>query len=257
MVPVTIPSGGARLFGVIYRPQGAGPHPTLLLLHGFPGNERNFDLAQYFRRAGWNAVVFHYRGAWGSEGDFTFQHVLEDTAAVVAWLRGDTARAEYRVDTARLVVVGHSMGGWAALMTAAADPSLDTVASIAGWNIGMDVSMVADGDVPREVLLPFFAESADRLRGTTGAALLDEGLAYGGDWNLINYARVLAGRRLLLIAGERDDGTPPPIHHTPLVYALEKAGAEQLTHQLIDSDHSFNDRRIALARTVLDWLGAV
>ena len=30
---------------------GAGPHPTMLLLHGLPGNERNLDLAQAARRA--------------------------------------------------------------------------------------------------------------------------------------------------------------------------------------------------------------
>ncbi len=257
MFPVTVSSAGARLFGVMYRPQGAGPHPALLLLHGFPGNERNFDLAQFFRRAGWNVLLFHYRGAWGSDGDFTFQHVLEDTVAVVAWLRSDAARTDYRVDASRLAVVGHSMGGWAALMTAAADPSLHTVASIAGWNIGMDMSMVDEGDVPRQVMLPFFDESAERLRGTSGAALLDEGLAHVADWNLVNHARALAGRRLLLVAGERDDGTPPPVHHTPLVYALEKAGAKQLTYRMIDSDHSFNDRRITLAQTVLDWLPAV
>jgi dipeptidyl aminopeptidase/acylaminoacyl peptidase len=255
LLPVTIPSGGARLFGVMYRPQGAGPHPALLLLPGFPGNERNFDLAQFFRRAGWSVLVFHYRGSWGSEGDFAFRHVLEDTAAAMAWLRSDAARTDYRVDTSRLIVVGHSMGGWAALMTAAADSALDTVVSIAGWNIGMDMSMIDEGDIPREALLPFFNESAERLHGTSGAALLDEGLAHVSDWNLVNHAPALAGRRLLLIAGERDDGTPPPIHHTPLVYALEKAGASQLTHRLIASDHGFNDRRITLAQTVLDWLG--
>ena len=55
-----------------------------ILLHGFPGNERNLDLAQALRRAGWNAVFFHYRGSWGSDGDFSFGHVLEDVAAVVA-----------------------------------------------------------------------------------------------------------------------------------------------------------------------------
>lgn len=257
MLPVTLRSSEARLFGVMYRPQGAGPHPTILLLHGFPGNERNFDLAQFFRRAGWTVLLFHYRGAWGSEGDFSFQHVLEDTAAAVGWLRSDMARIEYRVDTSRLAVVGHSMGGWAALMTAAADSSLDTVASIAGWNIGMDMSMVDEGDVPREMLLPFFNESADRLRGTSGTMLLDEGLAHVSEWNIISHAPALAGRQLLLIAGERDDGTPPPVHHTPLVYALKKAGASHLTHTIIPSDHSFNDRRIALAQTVLDWLPAI
>ena len=46
---------------------------TVILLHGFPGNERNLDLAQAIRRSGWNAVFFHYRGAWGSGGVFSFE----------------------------------------------------------------------------------------------------------------------------------------------------------------------------------------
>ncbi|MFD3266336.1 hypothetical protein [Phenylobacterium ferrooxidans] len=32
------------------------------------GNEKNLDLAQAVRRAGWNAAAFNYRGSWGSPG---------------------------------------------------------------------------------------------------------------------------------------------------------------------------------------------
>jgi len=34
-------SHGARLNAVFYIASGRGPHPTVLLLHGFPGNEKN------------------------------------------------------------------------------------------------------------------------------------------------------------------------------------------------------------------------
>ena len=56
-------SGGARLNGLLYLASGKGPHPTVALLHGYPGNERNLDLAQAMRRAGMNVLFFHYRGA--------------------------------------------------------------------------------------------------------------------------------------------------------------------------------------------------
>ena len=65
---VTFSSGGETLPGVLHVPAGPGPHPVVVLLHGFPGNERNFDLAQSLRRAGYATLVFHYRGAWGSPG---------------------------------------------------------------------------------------------------------------------------------------------------------------------------------------------
>ena len=66
IVEVNFKSQGKRLNGVVYLANGAGPHPTVVLLHGFPGNEKNLDLAQALRRDGFNVLFFHYRGAWGS-----------------------------------------------------------------------------------------------------------------------------------------------------------------------------------------------
>ena len=65
-----IPSGGVEINGVAYLAAGPGPHPTIVICHGWPGNEKNLDLAQALRRAGWNAITFNYRGAWGSPGAF-------------------------------------------------------------------------------------------------------------------------------------------------------------------------------------------
>jgi dipeptidyl aminopeptidase/acylaminoacyl peptidase len=76
-----IASHGALLNAFVYVAAGAGPHPAVVLLHGFPGNERNLDLAQDIRRAGWDVLYFNYRGSWGSPGDFSFSHAIEDTAA--------------------------------------------------------------------------------------------------------------------------------------------------------------------------------
>ncbi len=45
----SIDSHGARMNGHIYLADGAGPHPTVVLLHGFPGNEKTSTL---LRRSG-------------------------------------------------------------------------------------------------------------------------------------------------------------------------------------------------------------
>ncbi|MFZ5746313.1 MAG: alpha/beta hydrolase family protein [Pseudomonadota bacterium] len=53
----------------LFRPaSGGAPKPMVLLLHGLPGSEHNFDLAQAIRRIGRNVLTFTYRGAWGSQG---------------------------------------------------------------------------------------------------------------------------------------------------------------------------------------------
>jgi len=75
------------MYSVIYIASGAGPHPTVLMLHGFPGNEKNLDLAYSVRRAGWNVLAPFYRGAWGSGGTFSFTHTLEDAQASIDFLR--------------------------------------------------------------------------------------------------------------------------------------------------------------------------
>jgi uncharacterized protein len=79
-----IPSHGEMLNALAYVAEGAGPHPVVLLLHGFPGNEKNLDLAQAIRRDGWDVVYFDYRGSWGSPGDFSFTHSIEDTQSAIA-----------------------------------------------------------------------------------------------------------------------------------------------------------------------------
>ena len=83
MEPLQIMSHGGTLNAVFYIASGAGPHPAVLLLHGLPGNEQNLDLAQSMRRAGWNVLTLHYRGSWGSTGQFSLLHCLEDSEAAV------------------------------------------------------------------------------------------------------------------------------------------------------------------------------
>src|ERR1700733_15655713 len=51
-----IPSHGAMLNALVYVAAGSGRHPAVVLLHGFPGNERNLDLAQDICRAGWGVL---------------------------------------------------------------------------------------------------------------------------------------------------------------------------------------------------------
>ena len=84
---ITVPSHGVDMDAVLYLAAGAGPHGTVLLLHGLPGYESNVDLAQSIRRAGWNVLIFHYRGTWGTAGTFTQSGAIEDTAEAVRFLR--------------------------------------------------------------------------------------------------------------------------------------------------------------------------
>ena len=165
MLDLRFESHGAMLNGVVYVPQGADPHPAILLLHGFPGHERNLDLAQILRRAGYTTLVFHYRGAWGSDGDFSFSHVLEDAQEAVNYLRQPDVAERFRIDPDNITAIGHSMGGWTALHLAGAG-YVKRVASIAGVNMGMWGEMVADSPQAREYSRMFFNASIHPLVGS-------------------------------------------------------------------------------------------
>ena len=93
---ITVPSHGVDMDATYYLASGVGPHVTVLLLQGLPGYESNVDLAQSIRRAGWNVLLFHYRGTWGTAGTFSQSSAMEDTAEAVRFLRDPAMAAKYR-----------------------------------------------------------------------------------------------------------------------------------------------------------------
>jgi acetyl esterase/lipase len=136
MQSLQIPSRGALLNAFVYIAAGAGPHPIVLLLHGLPGNERNLDLAQSARRAGWDIVYFDYRGSWGSPGAFSFIHCIEDAQSALAFLRDPTVAAKFRADPKAIVLVGHSTGGFVPLQVGALDPNIKAIITISAVDLG-------------------------------------------------------------------------------------------------------------------------
>ena len=133
-----IPSHGSMLNAFAYIAEGPGPHPVVILLHGFPGNEKNLDLAQAIRRDGWDVVYFDYRGSWGSPGDFSFSHSIEDTQSAIAYLRDAANAKKLRSDPAYIVLIGHSMGGFMARYVGAQDADIKFVGLISAADMGVD-----------------------------------------------------------------------------------------------------------------------
>lgn len=250
IVELNFPSHGSRLNGILYEADGAGPHPTVILLHGYPGNERNLDMAQALRRAGFNVLFFHYRGAWGSEGDFSLTHVIEDVASATEMLR--ERAGVYRVDPERLLLVGHSMGGFAALEGAALDEDIHCVAGVAPGDFGA-VARYVDANPQAATALEAEANGLQMLHGWSGAAMRAEISANQDAFNLVGLAPRLRGKSVLLIAAAQDEVIPPAVFHAPIADAYRAQPDISLTEQIIPGDHSFSWSRIALTRAVVDW----
>ena len=81
-----------------------------------------------------------------------------------------------------------------------------------------------------------------------GVGLVAEMKANAEDWDVTARARALSDRPILLV------GAIFKADQDSLVTALDRVGARRVTALVWQTDHSFSDRRIALARTVVGWL---
>ncbi|WEJ99992.1 MAG: alpha/beta fold hydrolase [Candidatus Sphingomonas phytovorans] len=240
-----IPSGGVAINGLAYVAAGAGPHPVVVLCHGLPGHEKNLDLAQAMRRAGWTVVTFNYRGSWGSPGSYRFMNDLEDADAVLAWLRTPANAARLGIDPKRIAIVGHSLGGWVTALTAAHDPALLGAAMISPGNIGFL------GHMPRDTAAGFFAANGlEALTDTSGAIMADEAIAHADAFDFVKAGPRLTGTNLFVLTS--DDGFAPEADR--LAAAVKAAGGKKLSTVHVATDHGWSDRRIRLESEIIRWL---
>ena len=257
MQQMVIPSHEIMLLGVLYLAAGANPHPTAIILHGFPGFEQNLDIAQLLRTNGWNVLAMHYRGSWGVKGDFSFQHAAEDADTEVRFLVDPRNAEKYRIDTHHILVIGHSMGGFMAASATAHNPQVSGCVLISAWNIG------ADYDIRRHLgsKLPTIENEAKSLAeddnlvplaGTSGLALAREIKEHAQELNFLDLAPSIAPRPVLVITA--NDGLAESDHS--LVQALRKGGDTRVTEQHWDTDHSYSGERQELSTFILDWAKA-
>jgi pimeloyl-ACP methyl ester carboxylesterase len=248
MEVVHIPSGKVAINGIVYIAQGAGPHPTVILCHGLPGNEKSLDLAQAMRRAGWTVVTFNYRGSWGSPGDYRFSQNLEDADAVLAFARAPANAAKLRIDPNRLVIMGHSMGGWVTALTAAHDKALLGAAMISAGNMGWL------GKLPRDQAVKALGSNGmEALAGTTPELMADEIIANTDRFDFVKAAPQLMGTNLFILTS--DDGLAPMSN--ALSTAIAKAGGSGMKTMHVATDHSWSDARIRLQAEILRWLATL
>jgi pimeloyl-ACP methyl ester carboxylesterase len=239
-----IPSGGVQINGLAYLAAGPGAHPTVILLHGLPGNEKNLDLAQALRRGGWNVVTFNYRGSWGSPGTFSFQGNLDDAKAVLAYLRAPENAQRLQIEPKRLVMMGHSMGGWVTSQVAAADPDLAGAALISAADMG------SSAGAPQAQRIAIATDNMEALAGVTAETMADQ-MAALGPFSFAAAAPGLAKKPLLVLTS--DDGLAPPAEKL-VMDVKQRGGRVAIVHAA--TDHSWNTARIRLETEILNWLAS-
>jgi len=257
LMPIAFDSHGSTLHGYFSEAHGEGPHPTIILLHGSPGGNRDvLGLAQAAPRAGWNALVFNYRGFYESEGICSLKNSLEDVFSALNFIKSDEIVKKYRINVDHIALAGYSYGGDMALTAAASDSSIKYVISIAA----ADISEIARQAKKSDEFRAMFVETMNNrflkglVKGHGGKEALEELLANSDKYDLVKHAKNLSEKSLLIIGGWTDPASTLEGHVLPLIRALQERGAERVEKVIFDSNHSFKGKRTELADTVVSWL---
>jgi pimeloyl-ACP methyl ester carboxylesterase len=242
MIELAIPSAGSKLQGFMYQAAGKGYHPTLFLLHGFPGNERNLDLAQVVRSKGWNVVYFNYRGAWGSQGQFSFKNCVEDVVNAVHYLKQEKERL--KVDVNHLVLFGHSMGGWVTLKAVQQLPEIKKAFVLSTWDIPATFKGIQSEAALMARPLEEFKDVF--VLNTSYKNIITPIIVNPAYYDLAKDATQLVGKQIVVLDEHRKN------EH--IVNAIKKINPAAVEYLIWETDHSFTNKRASLIHKVLDFL---
>ncbi len=134
----TFPSGDASCAGWLYRPEGAGQHPLIVMAHGFSATrELRLDaFAEVFVQAGIGVLLFDYRHFGASGGRprqlLDIGRQQEDYRSAIAH-----ARDLEWVDPSRVALFGSSFSGGHVVAVAAKDRRIAAVVTQCPFQDGL------------------------------------------------------------------------------------------------------------------------
>jgi hypothetical protein len=253
-VPVTFESKGANIHAIFYQASGVEPLPTVILCHGFPGNNTDvLGLGQRLMKEGFNALAFNYRGTWGSEGLYTVRNSLEDVAAALCYVKSSFVVQEFNADPSRITIIGYSMGGSMALLGSLNDTAVSRVVYLAGGNLG-ELGRASDEFMRGIEKYVDQGISDSGFRAPKAREFFAEVLADVDKYDLVKHAQALSCKDILIIGGWRDQEADIEHHILPIYRALQRHGAKQVQIEIFDADHSFANVRSQLADRIVCWL---
>jgi uncharacterized protein len=258
---ISINRDGIILKGKFYQAKGDGPIPTLILLQGSPGNQRDvIGLGNAISTDGINALTFNYTGTHLSQGFLTFPNCLDDISAVYRFLRSKENIEKFAIDTSRIFLSGYSFGGGMAMTYAIKHREIKSVISIAGvdWGEYFEVYMKdsvmkagLDASLQKAVEAGILRFEPGKMPGEMGEEWLKN---LDPAFYTKRNAKLLADKNLLIICGWDDPGITLERYVLPLYRALKKNTGQKISVVAFQDDHSFGKSRPEIAQIISDWI---
>jgi hypothetical protein len=261
-VEIIINRNGIHLKGIFYISGDSGILPTVVLLHGFPGNETDvLDIGKKLSEIGYNTLTFNYSGTYHSEGEFNFDNSQKDIEAAFDFIYQLENIKRFRIDTTRIILGGYSFGGGMAITYAANHPKVNEVFSIAGNDHGAAIREYELNPDRKKMLDDIFNELKSRTDivrfgpgGTPKEIVEMRILESNPTFDLRYCSSLLAPKNILLIGGWDDQNVSIENRVLPLYRALINAKAKNVKINAVQDNHSFKNSREELAQILIDWL---
>jgi hypothetical protein len=255
--PIEIASAGVILRGTVFVAAGNGRHATVVHLQGFPGG-RSTVFEEYLQSQGFNAVSVFVRGQQTSGGNYSVSGMPDDAAAVVAFLRSDSARRAFRINADHITLVGGSAGSVGALRATSSDPGLRCVAAIVPFNWTF-AGLAARRDTAvlqgyRAVIANLASRPEPPIR--TDASFIPDVVDNAERHDLRIAARSLRGRKVLLVGARNDETAPLAEHFLPLVEAARSAPGAAVRDTIVSDTHALQATLSDVYAVTARWLRA-
>jgi dipeptidyl aminopeptidase/acylaminoacyl peptidase len=236
--------GGASTWGIFFKGRASegqvGPRPLIVSLHGGPTSERGLTWdpqGQFFATRGWHYLQLNHRGGTGFGRGY--QSMLNGQWGVVD-VEDARSGAQHLVDRgladpARLVITGHSAGGYTTMQALTVDPDF--------WAAGVasaGISHIYDA-----------AKGAHRFEANYEAGLIGRLPAAGPRWmERSPISRVDRVTAPILIFHGRQDKVVPVQQSIDFAEAIKHRGGTADLVIFEEEGHSF--RREAAVRQVYE-----
>jgi dipeptidyl aminopeptidase/acylaminoacyl peptidase len=244
---IRLKSDGLELVGELHVPSGDKVHPALCICHGIPASppdptDKGYTLlAKRFCHAGFNTLIFNFRGAGRSGGNLD----------ILGWSRDLKGALDFlynlkEVDRTRFCLLGFSGGAAVSVYTAAHDPRISSVAACA---CPADFRSLSQREAPLDTIQRF--REIGSIRDKDFPPSIEEWKRGFETITPIKWIAKISPRPLLLVHGDADELIP--LEHAHRLY--RKAGKPKELKIIHGAKHKIRLEQTAMD-FVLEWLKA-
>jgi uncharacterized protein len=254
---IDLRNNGVKLDAKFYPVNKADKVPTVILLHGFPGNQSSpLGLAEKLNAAGLNILVFNYQGSYLSGGNFSFDNCIDNVGAAINFLLDPGNQVRFNIDTSKIVVCGYSFGGSIAIESGIYNDKIRNIISIANDDHSVSLKKVAADSTFRKGYMQFIAKSFEPSGPFRGdlKAQMEFYLQNIDRYDLVKNAEKLITKKALFIVGWHDKTSFLEVNTLPLYRKLQQLNAGNISIKGFESDHRFNNVMDDMANTIAAWI---